>query len=270
MLAGRGDRADGRRAERRMAGRRRECREPDADARLLVRVRVAGSRAGGRQDPLGAVRHAERKLEIQLGVRRRPASDGLFPRRIQRQRLGRHARAGTLGDERIRRSGLPQRRLCLAGLVQERSAACSRRAEPRGFLPSYDRHPRGMERQADRRAFRIGDVEHLPLGQRPLCGLQRGQQAGGRVRPDALRETRAQPHRVPGLPLVRRHVPRRPGFLPPFGRGPRLLPLRARQTTNYGHSGRRRAFGRLHLGNGSRQSLLPQAGAGMQRRTGAH
>lgn len=66
MLAGRGDGADGRRAEQRMAGRRRECREPNADAWLLVRVRVAGSRTNGRQDPLGAVRHAERKLEIQL------------------------------------------------------------------------------------------------------------------------------------------------------------------------------------------------------------
>ena len=270
MLAGRGDGADGRRAEQRMAGRRRECREPNADAWLLVRVRIAGSRTNGRQDPLGAVRHAERKLEIQLGARRRPATDGLFPRRLQRQRLERHARAGTLGAERIRRSGLPQRRLRLAGLVQKRSAARSRRAEPRGFLPPYGRHPRGMGRQADRRAFRLGDVEHLPLGQRPLCGLQRGQQAGGRVRPDALRETRPESHRVPGLPLVRRHIPRRSGLLPPFGRGPRLLPLRARQTANYGHSGRRRAFGRLHRGNGSRQSLLPQAGAGMQRRTGAH
>lgn len=119
-----------------------------------------------------------------------------------------------------------------------------------------------MGRQADRRAFRLGDVEHLPLGQRPLCGLQRGQQAGGRVRPDALRETRPESHRVPGLPLVRRHIPRRSGLLPPFGRRPRLLPLRARQTANYGHSGRRRAFGRLHRGNGSRQSPLPQAGAG--------
>lgn len=115
MLAGRGDGADGRRAEQRMAGRRRECREPNADAWLLVRVRIAGSRTNGRQDPLGAVRHAERKLEIQLGARRRPATDGLFPRRLQRQRLERHARAGTLGAERIRRSGLPQRRLRLGG-----------------------------------------------------------------------------------------------------------------------------------------------------------
>lgn len=41
MLAGRGDGADGRRAEQRMAGRRRECREPNADAWLLVRVRIA-------------------------------------------------------------------------------------------------------------------------------------------------------------------------------------------------------------------------------------
>lgn len=122
--------------------RRRECREPNADAWLLVRVRIAGSRTNGRQDPLGAVRHAERKLEIQLGARRRPATDGLFPRRLQRQRLERHARAGTLGAERIRRSGLPQRRLRLAGLVQKRSAARSRRPEPRGFLPPYGRHPR--------------------------------------------------------------------------------------------------------------------------------
>ena len=52
MLAGRGDGADGRRAEQRMAGRRRECREPNADAWLLVRVRIAGSRTNGRQDPL--------------------------------------------------------------------------------------------------------------------------------------------------------------------------------------------------------------------------
>ena len=188
MLAGRGDGADGRRAEQRMAGRRRECREPNADAWLLVRVRIAGSRTNGRQDPLGAVRHAERKLEIQLGARRRPATDGLFPRRLQRQRLERHARAGTLGAERIRRSGLPQRRLRLAGLVQKRSAARSRRAEPRGFLPPYGRHPRGMGRQADRRAFRLGDVEHLPLGQRPTNGKLRTFRSTPRLRPTTPRE----------------------------------------------------------------------------------
>ena len=79
------------------------------------------------------------------------------------------------------------------------------------------------------------------MGQRKVCGLQRGQQNGGGVRPDPLPETGAkEPDSLPSVPLVRRQLLGGPGFLPLQRRITRLLPLRAPRQADRRPSGHSR------------------------------
>ena len=160
-------------------------------------------------------------MEIPLGTQRFGASVRHRGRRLRRCGVGQHARAGDVGAERLRRPRLCEYRLCLARQFQERSALCARCREPCGFLPAHVRHPGIVGRQGHLPFDRFRHVERLCLGQRTFRRLQRGQQAGRAVRHHEVREAGRKPHRPADVPLVGRHLPRRPGLLALRGHCPR-------------------------------------------------
>ena len=222
----------------RMARSGGQCREPAADA-LLVR--------GGR----AAV--ARRRVAFQMGAPRDGAARRHLAHGLRRQRMGHDARAGNLGAERIRRSGLCQCGLRMARQLPERSAARPRHRESRGFLPPYVRRAGRLGREAGHAFDRLRHVERLRLDQRPLRRLQRGQQAGGAVRRDEVPPAGREPRRAADLPLVGRHVSGGSGLLAAVGHRPQRGAGGARQGAPRGrahHDRARRRLPRRRAGRG--------------------
>ena len=167
----RGVRARGRGAIQRMAGPGGQRRESCPDARPFLRLRERRHGGTGREGAVREFHDAERYLEIFLGKGRRRASNRFLAGRLQRQGMGRHARARRMGIEWVWRPAVREHRLPLAGAIQKQPAGGAHGGEPRGFVPPRDNRAGLVERQADYGAFRLGDVEHVPLGKRPLRGL---------------------------------------------------------------------------------------------------
>ena len=136
------------------------------------------------------------------------------------------------------------------------------------YVPIKENHVGSYRREIEipaswsdsHRPVRVRHLEHLPVGQRTVRRLQRGFEARMRVRHHALREARQESLRLPGLPLVRRHLSRRSGLLPPLGRGPRLLPLCPRQTPYRRRAARRDPLGELHPRPALRGAGSPRSG----------
>ena len=232
--------------EQRMARSRGERNQPPADAGFVFRLRIRRSRPEGRPARLGTLPRPRRDVEILVGPQRRPASRGFLPHGLRRPLVEHDARSGTVGTERLRRSAISQHRLRMARTIRKQSALRTRQGESRRLLPPRDRDPGLVVGQAGRRPVRVRHLEHLPVGQRTVRRLQRGFEARMRVRHHALREARQESLRLPDLPLVRRHLSRRSGLLPPLGRGPRLFPLCPRQTPYRRRAARRDPLGELH------------------------
>lgn len=160
-----------------MADTESQRREPSAHAHIAFRLSDAGSSQGRHSRNLAKLYDPQRQLEIQLGQGCRPASYRLFPYRLQRPWLGHNDSARNMGTQRLRRSSLRQHRLCLARRLQKQPSRSARDQQPRGFIPPHRDNSRQLERQADHSPLRIGHLQPLPVGQRQVRRLQRGQQA---------------------------------------------------------------------------------------------
>ena len=169
---------------------------------------------------------------------------------------GDDARSGTVGTERLRRSAIPQHRLRMARAIRKQSARTVPTTE--NHVGSYRREIEIPASWSDKQVIaRFGSVTsniYLWVNGR-FVGYSEDSKLECRIRHHALRHARQEPHRLPGLPLVRRHLPRRSGLLPPLGRGPRLLPLCPRQTPYRRRAARRDPLGELHPRHGSPSEL---------------
>jgi len=256
--------------EQRMARSRGERNQPPADAGFVFRLRIRRSRPEGRPARLGTLPRPRRDVEILVGPQRRPASRGFLPHGLRRPLVEHDARSGTVGTERLRRSAISQHRLRMARTIREQSALRADKRKPCRLVPPRNRDPGLVVGQAGHRPVRVRHLEHLPVGQRTVRRLQRGFETRMRVRHHALREARQESLRLPGLPLVRRHLSRRSGLLPPLGRGPRLLPLCPRQTPYRRRTARRGPLGELHPRPACRGAGSPRSDPGLHGGGDAH
>jgi len=220
---------------------------------------------------------AQRRVEDQMGRRSREASARLLEGRLRRFRLGDDRRAELRRDARVRGADLHERPLPQQGRVAAVGQGLREDPRPRqrhaglqsGFvLPPHVHRARGLGGPQDRPAFRRRWRRVLRLGQRQEGRLRRGLEAPVRVRHHPLLERKSikqsnnqtikQPPLRPGLPLVRRQLPRGPGHVPLLGHLPRRHALVDAEGRHLGlpredlAQGRRRevpvggAFGRGH------------------------
>ncbi len=175
-------------------------------------------------------------MEVQLGEGSREPAGRLPGSRVRRFRMAVHqsamlvASAGRGQGRRLGHANLHQPALSVQDRRARRLARNARasqgihrirRAQPGGLLPSRLQSSPGLGRQGRLPQIRRRRQLLLPMGQRQIRRLFKRQPLAGGVRRDRLRAIRREEHRrARGLPLFRRRVSRRPGYVPPLGHFP--------------------------------------------------